>query len=43
VAGPFVFGIHEAENPQLAEKLYKNILNKLLEPTEMSQDDRKQQ
>lgn len=36
VAGPFVFGIHEAENPQLAEKLYKKILNKLLEPTETS-------
>ncbi len=35
VAGPFVFGIHEAENPQLAEKVQKRILNKLLESTEI--------
>jgi hypothetical protein len=39
MAEPFVFGIHEAENPKLAEKLYKNILCKLLEPTETSQND----
>jgi hypothetical protein len=31
VAGPFVFGIHEAENPQLASKVEKMILNKLRE------------
>jgi len=31
VAGPFVFGIHEAENPLLASKGEKMILNKLRE------------
>jgi len=31
VAGQFVFGIHEAENPQLASKVEKMILNKLHE------------
>jgi len=34
VAGPFVFGIHEAENPQLAAKVQKRLINRLLEPTE---------
>ncbi|MHC4641297.1 MAG: hypothetical protein ACYS32_06605, partial [Planctomycetota bacterium] len=31
VAGQFVFGVHEAENPQLASKVEKTILNKLRE------------
>ena len=31
VAGPFVFGVHEAENPKLASKVEKMILNKLRE------------
>lgn len=31
VAGQFVFGIHEAENPQLASKVEKMFLNKLHE------------
>jgi len=37
VAGPFVFGIHEAENPQLAAKVQKRLINKLLELTETPQ------
>ena len=37
VAGPFVFGIHEAENPQLAAKVQKRLINKLLESTETPQ------
>ncbi len=37
VAGPFVLGIHEAENPQLAAKVQKRLINKLLESTETPQ------
>lgn len=37
VAGSFVFGIHEAENPQLAAKVQKRLINKLLESTETPQ------
>ncbi|MFQ6035693.1 MAG: DUF6599 family protein [Sedimentisphaerales bacterium] len=39
VAGPFVFGIHEAENPQLAAKVQKRLIDKLLESTETVQND----
>ena len=39
VAGPFVFGIHEAENTQLAAKVQKRLINKLLESTETLQND----
>lgn len=39
VRGPFVFGIHEAENQQLAKKVEKMILNKLIEAAKTANND----
>ena len=38
-AGKFVFGIHEAENPQLASQIEKMILNKLRETIKNIESD----
>lgn len=37
VTGPFVFGIHDAENSELAEKVHERIRNKLMQMIETPQ------
>jgi hypothetical protein len=39
VTGPFVFGIHEAENRELARKVLEMVLNKLIQVTETANND----
>jgi len=40
VTGPFVAGVHEAENRELAGKVVETLLNKLIQVTDSANDER---